>query len=149
MSENKEQSGKIKKAFEKSMSQITAILGNPKLFEPLKAEKEDIQSAMEELAKEEKEELVKKVKEEARILIKEKRAFDNLVNQKKKEFDKTVEEEQKKFTEKVKGILKLVKNIQTIEQEYLQTLKNATTETIATAVEEKDEDDDDMTTDDK
>jgi len=77
---------------------------------------------MQELAKEEKEELVKKLKQEAKNLIVEKRAFDADIKKKTELFNKTILEEKKKFTEKAESLIKLVENINKIEEEYKKTL---------------------------
>ena len=141
MSENKQQqteAGKIGKKFESSMKQLTALLSGQALYTPLKLETDDIQAAVAELAKEEKEELVKEFKLKAKELIREKRNFDSFVKTQKKELEKKVEEKQKAFTDQAGKLFGIVKNIQGIEKSYTETIK-ATDGSVMTPDAEEEE----------
>ena len=121
----KEQSGKIKKAFESNMRKLAGLLKGESMFKTPKATPDDLKDALEVLVKEEKEELTKKVVEEARALIKDKREFDKFVNQQKKELDKKVEAKQKEFNEKSKVLFGMIGDVGALEKSYYDTIKNA------------------------
>lgn len=129
MSENqasqKQESGKVKKAFEANMRKLTGLLKGEAYFKQPKANGEELQEAIAVLAKEEKEDMIKKIVSEARKLIQEKRDFDRFVNAQRKELDKKVEGKQKEFNEKAKVLFGMVKDVGALEKEYADTLKNA------------------------
>ena len=131
MSENqadqKQESGKIKKAFEANLRKLTALLQGESFFKPAKAASEELTVAIAELAKEEKEAMIKKIVAEARTLIQKKREFDKFVTLQKRELDKKVEEEQKKFNESAKALFGLVSDVGALEKSYYDTLKGAIT----------------------
>lgn len=141
----KQESGKIKKAFEANLRKLTALLSGESYFKPAKVGPGgSLTEAVALLAKEEKEALLKKFVEEARKLIGEKRTFDKFVAQQKKELDKKVEAEQKKFNESSKALFALIADIGSIEKEYYATLSNASQgKPNEPVVEEKTEEDDD------
>lgn len=122
----KQESGKIKKAFEANLRKLTGLLKGEMYYKAPKAAGQDLTEAIELLAKEEKEALIKKVVEEARKLITEKRDFDKFVNQQRKELDKKVEGKQKEFNEKAKVLFGMVSDVGALEKSYYDTLKNAT-----------------------
>lgn len=144
MSENnanqKQESGKVKKAFEANMRKLTGLLKGEAYFKSPKADGAQLQEAIEVLAKEEKEELIKKIVSEARKLIQEKRDFDKFVSQQRKEMDNKVEGKQKEFNEKAKVVFGLVKDVGALEKEYAATLKNATEFVPNEVADEKDYD---------
>lgn len=143
MSENnanqKQESGKVKKAFEANLRKLTGLLRGEAYFKPLKADGAQLQEAIEVLAREEKEEMIKNIVSEARKLITEKRDFDKFVNQQRKELEKKVEAKQKEFNEKAKVLFGLVKDVGALEKEYAATLENA----VAGKENDVKEDDDD------
>lgn len=96
-------------------------------FKPAKAASEELTVAIAELAKEEKEAMIKKIVAEARTLIQKKREFDKFVTLQKRELDKKVEEEQKKFNESAKALFGLVSDVGALEKSYYDTLKGAIT----------------------
>jgi hypothetical protein len=130
MSENnanqKQESGKVKKAFEANMRKLVGLLTGDTYFKPPKATPDELVEAMATLAKEEKEQLIKNVVTEARTLIKKKRDFDKFVHEEKKKLEKKVEGEQKMFNEDAKKLFGLVKDIGLLEKSYYDTIKNAT-----------------------
>ena len=147
MSENqanqKQESGKVKKAFEANMRRLTGLLQGEAYFKVPKAAPEELTVAIAELAKEEKEAMIKNIVVQARTLIQKKRDFDKFVNLQKKELDKKVEAEQKKFNEDSKSLFNLVKDVGSLEKSYYDTLKGAVTLKSAPQEETKEEEDDD------
>lgn len=137
----KQESGKVKKAFEANLRKLTGLLKGEAYFKNPKADAAGLNEAIEILAKEEKEALIKKIVEEARKLITEKRDFDKFVNQQRKELEKKVEGKQKEFNEKAKVLFGMVADVGALEKEYAATLKNAT-EGLENKPEETTEEDD-------
>lgn len=125
MEQQKEEKGKVLKQFNKNLGMLTALLNDESLFKPAKMASDDITAAIAELAKEEKEKLLKEFKEGAIAVIQNKRDFDRFASQQKKEMEKKVEEKQKEFNEKVKDLFAKIQDIKRIEQSYYDTLKNA------------------------
>lgn len=121
--QNQDNQSKAQKNFEKALLTFTAILGGSAAFESLKLENPALQTAVEELAKEEKEALVSEFKTKAKKLIQAKRDFDSFVNKQRKELEKKIQEEQEKFTKEANDLFKIIDSIGTIEKSYLETLK--------------------------
>jgi len=139
----KNESGKVKKAFEANMRKMVGLLRGEVMFKTPKAAPAELKEAIEVLVKEEKEALTKKIVEEARKLIHEKREFDKFVNQQRKEMDKKVEAKQKEFNEKSKVLFGMVSDVGQLEKDYYETMKNTATGTPNADPEPDDDDDND------
>ncbi len=120
-----ENQSKVAKNFQKSLEKLTLVLGGKTLFAPIKLKSKEVQAAIEELAREEKEAKVELFKKKAKELIQSKRDFDSFVNKQKKELDKKIEAEQEKFTKDAEECFRMLEDIENIEQSYLNTLEAA------------------------
>lgn len=149
MSENpekgqKNESGKIKKAFESNMRKLAGLLSGESMFKTPKATPDNLKDALDVLVKEEKEQMIADIVKEARAMIKEKREFDKFVNTQQKELNKKVETKQKEFNEKAKVLFGMIGDVGALEKSYYLTMKNTSEmkpNTPEVAEEEDDKDD--------
>lgn len=140
--DQQQEGGKVRKKYDEALSNLTRVLGGQSLYAPIKLASTEVQTAVMELAKEEKEKATKAFKEKAIALIQKKREHDRHVAQLKKDFLKKEEESMKKFTEEAGALFKELENIQNIEKDYYDVLLSAKTGTssaseTATSAEEK------------
>lgn len=126
MEDNQEQSGnKVMRKFESSLKKLEAITANPHWYKPANRVMSDqLPSIVEELANEQKQELLKTFKSALKDLIKEKDAHDTIVKKKEKEFQNAVLEEIKKLQVKLDAVLNMVDGITGIEARYSATLRS-------------------------
>jgi len=123
--QNQNEGGKVEKKFQTALKKLTAILSGEAAYKPAKLVGLEVITAVQELAKEEKEAKAKEFKEKAKALIQKKRDFDSFVKKQKQELEKKIQEEQKKFTEDAEKLFQLVEDIANIEKSYYETLGNA------------------------
>lgn len=149
MSEEKkdqqQEAGKVRKKFETALQNLTQVIGGETLYKPTILIPAEIKAAVIELAKEEKEACVKDFKEKVITLIKKKREHDRTVAQLRKDFEKKEEEGMKSFTDEANNLFKILRDIQSIEKSYFDTLVSAGTGTSSvsetvTGSEEKEPD---------
>lgn len=124
--DQQQDAGKIRKKYENDLAQLTQVLGGQFLFKPSKLIPEDVIAAIKELAKEEKEKLVKDFKEKAVLAIQKQRDHIRAVAQLKKEFAKKEEDTMKEFSKTVTDLFKMLDNIKGIEKSYFDTLMGFT-----------------------
>ena len=118
----KQEAGKIKKRYENDLKKLTLILGGDFLFAPLRLANSEVVEAVKELAKEEREKMVKSFKERAIQAIQKQREHLKHVENLKKEFEKKQEESMKDFSKTVEGLFKDLNDIKNIEKDYLNIL---------------------------
>ncbi len=100
------------------MNGLTRILGGEMLFKPTSLLSDEVQAAVKELAKEEKEKFVKEFKEKAVALIQKKRDHDKHVAKLFAEAKQKEEQNMTGFIEDAKKLFSMVKDIQNIEKDY-------------------------------
>lgn len=137
--EQQNEGGKVTKKFDVALKRLYTLLGERKgmLDGTPKIAPDAITAAIAELAKEEKEELIKQFKTKAVELIKKKKEFDAFVKTKEAELKKSVQEEQKKFTTQAEGLFGLMQRSQDIEKDYAKVL-GAAEEGVSSEEEETD-----------
>lgn len=114
--------GKEAKKFEKNFKTMVALINGDTLLKRTKVKKDDLSTAMEELAKEEKDSAIISIKEKIKALIKEKRDYDAFLAQKEKELQKAVDEKRKAFNKQMEAILQDVENVKSIEDAYYRSI---------------------------
>lgn len=120
-----EQTSKVREKFTAAMTNLTQVLGGQTLYKPTVLVPDDVQKAVIELAKVEKEKKIKEFQEKAIELIQKKRAHDKHVTQMKKDFEKKEEDSMKDFTDEANKLFSLIKDIKNIERDYYDTLLGA------------------------
>lgn len=144
--ENKQQGGggdnqKVEKKFDFNFRRMVALFHGESIFKPLKVGPDDLQAVMEELAKEEREELFKTFKTKARELIKKKQEFDRFVREEEKKMKAAIIAKKKEFNGEMDKMFGIIGKIETIEKDYYTTLKDIpVTEPVSEAPEEEIED---------
>lgn len=124
--DQKQDSGKARKKYEQDLANLTQVLGGNFLFKPTKLVPTEIMAAVKELAKEEKDKLVKSFKERAVTAIQKQRDHLKNVAVLKKEFLKKEEDSMKEFSKTVEGLFKDLEGIKNIEKSYFDTLMGYT-----------------------
>ena len=122
----KQENGKIRKKYENDLKNLTKVLGGNFLFSPTKLANSEVIEAVKELAKEEKEKLVKSFKERAVAAIQKQREHLKNVDLLKKEFLKKQEDSMKEFSKTVDGLFKDLEDIKNIEENYFNILMGKT-----------------------
>jgi hypothetical protein len=116
---------KQRKKYNAALNGLTRILGGQFLYKPTSLVPSEVQAAIIEMAKEEKEKFVKEFKADAIALIQEKRDHDKHVVKLFAEAKQKEEQNMVGFIEKAKKLFAKVKDIQDIEQSYYDTLMGA------------------------
>lgn len=127
--ENKDQQGagnKVRKKYKSDLENLTRVLGGDFLFTPTKLVSNEIMEAVKELAKTEKEKLVKSFQERAIAAIQKQREHLRNVAKLKKEFETKEEESMKEFSSTVEGLFKDLEDIKNIEENYFNILMGKT-----------------------
>ena len=121
-------SAKETKEFHANCKKLIAILNGGSLLKPHRGlPRADLQRAMEELVKEEKEAKVQEIKTAAKELVKRHLEFDRFEREKRKEFEKALQEKQKEFNKESKSLFSKIDDLANIERSYYETLQRAST----------------------
>jgi hypothetical protein len=118
-----EQNDKINKQYEANLKRLVALFNGDKAFKKPKVNNSDVQSIIEELTKERKEELVKQFKEKASKLLIKKVEFDQFVKQKEEELKQALNNKKKEFSKEMEECFKLIESIDNIVKEYSATFE--------------------------
>lgn len=124
--QQQEGAGKVRKKYEQDLAQLTQVIGGTLLFKPSKLIPSEVETAIKEMAHEEKERLIKEFKDGAINAIKKQREHLKVVAQLKKDFQKKEEESMKEFSKTVDGLFKMLENIKGIEKNYYDILMGYT-----------------------
>jgi hypothetical protein len=113
---------KEEKKFQAGFRKLVALFGGLTVFKKVKVGSDDVQSLMEELAKEEKDKLSSEFKVKAKSLIQRKADFDKFVEDQRRQMEKTILEKKKEFLKEMEGLFTIVDKIEGIEAKYYKTL---------------------------
>jgi ribosome recycling factor len=125
-----EQGDKISKKFDSNVKKLVALFSGEKAFKQPKVLNSELNSVIEELTKERKEELIKAFKAKATALLNSKVAFDKFVKEEEGKLKNAVNNKKKEFNTEMEECFKMVENIELLTQQYAETFKsmNSTTE---------------------
>lgn len=125
--QGKSKESKIRKKFNNALNGLTRILGGQFLYKPNTLVPNEVQEAVKEMAREEKEKLVKTFKEKCVALIQKKKEHDKHVAKLFAEAKQKEEQNMEGFIKEANDLFKLVKDIYGIEKDYYDTLMSAAT----------------------
>ena len=133
MSENAQdlqQGGEGKEAakFEKNFSKLVALFKGKKVFKGSKVGEEDLDSVLDELVKEEKQQVITEFKEGAKKIIKSNRDFNKFVKDQQAAMDKAINEKRKELNKEMEALFGKVEKIENIERDYYEQLRQAATQ---------------------
>lgn len=118
------ENGKVAKKFANNMRKLVALMSGEALFKKPKLDSPGIEEALQELVKDEKEDLIKKFKEEAKKLITRKQEFDTFCKQQEKQMEQAILDKKKEFNKEFNSLFSIVERIEEIEKNYYQTMKS-------------------------
>lgn len=123
--EQQQDSGKIEKKFQENLSKLMGLLkGNEQVFKE-KVPNEDMDLIIEELIKERKEKTIEEFKKKASNILDKKVEFDKFVKQKESELKSAINNKRKEFSKEMEDCFNLVENINSLHQQYKNSLKEA------------------------
>jgi len=118
---------KIKKSFEKTIKQLSEILGSEKALLPSnKVPKSELEGIVAELLKEEKEKNAKEITEQLRGLLKGYSDLKASIKAKEKELEKLGQEKMKEFNKAAQTLFDRVESMKQKEEEFKAGLSDAT-----------------------
>jgi methyl-accepting chemotaxis protein len=118
---------KVKRNFEKTIKQLSEILGSEKALTPSnKIPKDELGEIVEALFKEEKERNAKEISEQLRTLLKGYTDLKSSVKQKQKELEKLEQDKMKEFNKAAQSLFDRVESIKVKQEEFSAGLKEAT-----------------------
>lgn len=123
--QGKGKESKVRKKFNNAMNLLTKALGGSIIFKHSSLVPDEVKQAVVELAKEEKEKLIASFKAKAISIIQRKREHDKLVKKLLQEANQKEEANMEGFIKECQELFGMIKNIQTIEKDYYDTLFNA------------------------
>ena len=118
-----QQNDKVSKQFDANFKKLVALLGGDKALKKTSVPNDELGNIVEDLLKERREEFVKEFKSKAKELLDKKIEFDKEVKKAEEEFKNKVTNKKKEFSEKMKGLFKMVENIQEVEKSYYYKYK--------------------------
>lgn len=124
--QNPSESGKARKQYEKDLAMLTQVLGGEFLFQPSMLVPDEVKAAVKELAKKQKEKLIKEFQDDAAAAIEKQREHIAHVAVLKKKFQTEEEASMKDFSKTVSGLFKRLKDIKNIEKDYFDILMGKT-----------------------
>lgn len=119
---------KVGKKFEQHMKSLTALLGGNTLLKTVRIGGDTINSAVEELLKEEKEKQAAEIKVGLKNLADEFIAFERFKKEKEKEFARLVTEKQKDFNKKAEAIFGRIDDLKNLAKTYYDALAGVSEE---------------------
>lgn len=115
--------GKVEKQYIKNLSRLTALMKGSGNLKDSKLPKDEVGDLVDELIKERRLEMGKKFKTAASALIDKKRQFDKDVTELEKKFENDVTSKKKEFNQAMSDLFKMVDDMDAMEKEYYDTLK--------------------------
>lgn len=117
-----QEANKEKKRFESNMTRLTTLLGGETVFKPTKVNNAAVANLVEEMLKEEQEDVQKRFKSKARDVIKRYIDFQKFVKQQEAELNKKVNEQMRTFNNEVNELFQLIENQNNLQQSFAKTL---------------------------
>lgn len=122
--EQQENNDKIEKQFAATMRKLAAICGGDNQLKPVrKVPNNEMADLVEELFKEEREELIAGTKTKLKDLLKQYHEMTKAFIAKEKELEKLKQEKKKEFTKAANDLFNKVENVGDIERSYYQGLR--------------------------
>lgn len=119
-----QQGGKVEKKFEQNMSKLMALFSGDKRVFKNKVRNDEVNSVVEELLKERKEETKKEFKLRATKLLDAKVKFDKFVAQKEQDMKKAIQDQMKEFNTEMESCFQLIENMDQLAGQYTKSLKD-------------------------
>jgi hypothetical protein len=126
LEQQKNESGKVLKAYQRNVKQITALLGGDKpLFGNDKIPQDEVGGLVAEMMKDRKKKTGEEVKAELGALLDAHVAMKREIRKKEQELKQLEEKKMKEFNDQAKKVLGKVDGLNQIEKEYYQALGGA------------------------
>lgn len=124
---------KVGKQFDSNFKKLIALLGGEAAFRKVKIDNDETSTLVEELLKERKAEKLIEFKDKAKKLLDKKVEFDKEVKKAEEEFKNKVNTKKKEFTEEMKSLFNIVENIDELQKNYYNSIKEVQEEEILKA----------------
>jgi hypothetical protein len=121
--EQQNEGSKIAKQYASNITRLVAIMGGKQnLYGPKKIPQNDVGVLVEDMLKEQRDDLAKEIKTGLKSILEKKIALDKEINAKKEELKKLEESKQKEFNEAVSKLFNKVDGIDKLERDFYATL---------------------------
>lgn len=129
--QQKQDAGKEARKFDANWRKVIALMKGDTIFKPSRLGGEDLEKALTELVKEEKDRLIVEFKGKVHTLVKSKSDFDKFVKEQQKKMEQAILDKKKELNKEMTAIFGIVDKIEQIERQYY----NSMTEMIAPPAE--------------
>jgi uncharacterized small protein (DUF1192 family) len=122
-----EQNGKVEKKFTSALNKLVAVVGGKQNLKiPNKTPKDQLGNVIDELFKEERENILKDTKEGLRNILKQYAEMDKAFKLKQQEIDKLQKQKKEEFTKAAEALFNKIEDVGDVEKLYYDGLKEAT-----------------------